>query len=189
MASIPLTAGLLPPTPASADALDVTCTPPSSVAVTYSPPLTASPQTVTSTTNQQYGPCVSAGVPGLTSGSRYTVVTSSGLSCLELLAARPFAFTITWNTGQTSTISGNLVANLAAGVLTGTVTSGLFAGDTVVQQQVGAAPSRGLEAASHPFVGGIGETVGRPYAADTPGSDALAPRTACEVRAGAGHMA
>ncbi|MCK2218195.1 hypothetical protein MF672_031045 [Actinomadura sp. ATCC 31491] len=130
-------------TPASAGTLDVTCTPPSSVAVTYDPPLTASPQTVTSTTNQQYGPCVSASVPGLTSGSRFTVVTSSGLSCLELLAARPFGFTITWNTGQTSTISGNLVANLSGGVLTvtvtGTVTSGLFAGDTVVQQQVGAA--------------------------------------------------
>ncbi|NJP96685.1 hypothetical protein HCN51_45905 [Nonomuraea sp. FMUSA5-5] len=130
---------------ASAEVLDVTCTPPSSNIATYNPALTLTPQTVTVVNTAQYGPCTSASQPTLASGTR-TSVNVSSRSCLDLLAATPIAFTVTWNTGQTSTISGNSTTTIAGAVvtftLTGTVTSGLFAGSTVVQANV--APSASL---------------------------------------------
>jgi hypothetical protein len=50
---------------------------------------------------------------------------------------------ITWNTGQTSTVSANFNTNVVGAVLevviTGTVTSGLFQGDTVILNQTGPA--------------------------------------------------
>lgn len=49
---------------------------------------------------------------------------------------RLYLVTITWNTGQTSTLTLNRVTNVAGAVITvtqtGTVTGGLFSGDTVV---------------------------------------------------------
>ena len=122
---------------ASAGVLDVTCTPPSSQSSTYTPPLTMAPQTVTGSTVTQYGPCVSLSNPALTSGSMTRTGSAPGISCLELLQSGPSNFTITWNTGQTSTISSNYTANIVGAALvvtrTGTVTSGLFAGSTFLQ--------------------------------------------------------
>lgn len=52
-------------------------------------------------------------------------------------------FTITWNPGQTSTVTANTTATLVGGLLvvthTGTVTAGLFHGDTVVRTATGPA--------------------------------------------------
>ncbi|MEU6114480.1 hypothetical protein ABZ840_08100 [Streptomyces sp. NPDC047117] len=128
--------------PASAAPLDLTCTPPSSNLIRYSPPLSNRPQPTTIDTTTQYGPCTSLTQPGVTSGIRSSHLTGT-LSCLELLAPTRITFTITWNTGQTSTVQANVQSSLAGATLTvvttGTVTSGLFAGDSVVQTNVGAA--------------------------------------------------
>ncbi|RAY15734.1 hypothetical protein DPM19_08110 [Actinomadura craniellae] len=130
------------PVPASAGVLDVTCIPPSSDLVTYSPPLTTTAQNVSINAATQYGPCVSLGEPGVTSGSRSFQGTGSR-SCLGLVQAGTETFTITWNTGQTSTVTVNKISNIVGATLvvtfTGTVTSGLFAGGTVLQTVTGLA--------------------------------------------------
>ena len=131
---------LLVPGPAgtaSAGVLDVTCTPPSSQNDTYTPPLTLTPQDVTVRSATQYGPCVSASNPAITSGSRSRTLLIPGRSCLDLLNSGSTTFTITWNTGQSSTVSSNFTSTTVGATLvvtdTGTVTSGLFTGSTVVQ--------------------------------------------------------
>ncbi|QCX82602.1 hypothetical protein C9F11_45210 (plasmid) [Streptomyces sp. YIM 121038] len=54
-------------------------------------------------------------------------------------------FTLTWNTGQSSTFSGNRNVTIAGGVkqvvTTGTMTYGLFAGDPFIQTTTGASPN------------------------------------------------
>ncbi|MEU4449306.1 hypothetical protein AB0K14_38250 [Actinosynnema sp. NPDC050801] len=115
----------------------MTCTPPSSNSITYTPPLTATPQDVAGSSSTQYGPCVSLSNPAITSGTRTASGPARGLSCLELLRNGSATLTITWNTGQTSTISFNYTVNIVGAAMvvtyTGTVTSGLFAGSTVLQ--------------------------------------------------------
>ncbi|MBZ4017757.1 hypothetical protein [Streptomyces purpurogeneiscleroticus] len=129
--------------PAHADALDtVTCTAPSSSQInTFDPPLTRTPASTTATVSTQYGPCVST-VPGVTSGSRKARFNRR-MSCQQLLDRETAKFTITWDNGQTSTVKGKRVANVAGALftltLTGTVTEGLFKGQAVLQQNV--APS------------------------------------------------
>jgi hypothetical protein len=133
---------VLTATPATAGVLDVTCVPPSSDSVIFTPPLTLAPHPVTVFASTQYGPCTSASVPGITAGSR-SVTINNTRSCLDLLKSNPVTFTITWNTGQQSTISGNTSVSTAGAVLvvtiTGNVTAGLFAGDSVVQTVTGPA--------------------------------------------------
>jgi len=123
--------------------LDVTCTVPSSEATTYSPPLSLTPQTVAFSSTVQYGPCVSLSHPDVTSGSRSLQANVPNRTCLALLETAPSNYTITWNTGQTSTITGNRTATVVGATLvvtvTGNVTSGLFNGDTVVQTSIGPA--------------------------------------------------
>jgi hypothetical protein len=122
----------------------VTCVPPSSAATTYTPPVTLTPQNVTISSTTQYGPCTSLSHPAITSGIRARTTTDPGQTCLDLLESGSLTFTITWNTGQTSTISAKRTSTLAGTTLivtnTGTVTSGLFTGSTVVQTNTGAAP-------------------------------------------------
>lgn len=127
-------------TPASAGVLDMTCTPPTSVLNSYSPPLTLAPQTVTVSTTALYGPCVSLSQPAITSGTRSASATTT-TSCADLLGPGTFTYTITWNTGQTSTLSTNYTRVAAGGVYTvtatGVVTAGVFAGDTVLVNYTG----------------------------------------------------
>ncbi|MEU1390020.1 MULTISPECIES: hypothetical protein [unclassified Nonomuraea] len=131
---------MLLPGAASAGVLDVTCSPPSSDTAIYDPPLTPTAQSSTLTASTQYGPCLSTSVSGLTAGSRGAQNTSVR-SCLDLLGAGTTTFTITWNTGQTSAVSGNRTTTIVGAALvvtiTGTVTSGLFAGDSVLQTVTG----------------------------------------------------
>ncbi|MFE1345660.1 hypothetical protein [Streptomyces sp. NPDC058757] len=126
--------------PASAGVLDLTCAPPTSVLNSYSPALTAAPQTVTVSTTALYGPCVSPSQPAIISGTRTASVTTT-TSCADLLGPGTFTYTITWNTGQTSTLSTNYTRVAAGGVYTvtatGVVTAGVFAGDTVVVNYTG----------------------------------------------------
>jgi hypothetical protein len=122
----------------SADAvgLDLTCTPPSSASLRFDPPVTSSPQPSKLTVSRQYGPCVSATHPDITSGTSNASATHPNGSCLSLLAANSITIPVTWNNGQTSTLSGNNVSNLSGVTLTvvttGTVTAGVFAGATFV---------------------------------------------------------
>ncbi|MFC4117338.1 hypothetical protein [Nonomuraea zeae] len=129
----------------SASAGDVTCTPPSSNTATFNPPLTSTPQSTTVSSSTQYGPCVSLAQPAVTSGTRTALLTQPR-SCLDLLTASSITYTITWNTGQTSTVSGNTTTSTAGAVIvftiTGTVTSGLFAGSSALQVNV--APSANI---------------------------------------------
>ena len=130
-------------TPASAGALDVTCVPPSSQTVTFNPPLTMAPGPVAVSASTQYGPCTSTSVPGLTAGSRSATISYPSRSCRDLLDSGSGTFTINWNTGQQSTISGNTTVSTVGAALvvtiTGNVTAGLFAGDSVVQTITGLA--------------------------------------------------
>ncbi|MFD6620050.1 hypothetical protein ACFWFB_32935 [Streptomyces albidoflavus] len=133
-------------TPAHASAgglLDVTCTPPSSTVSTYTPPLTNTPQISRSTISRQFGPCVSLSHPEVTSGTSSSVNAPRERSCLDLLGSGSSTITITWNTGQTSTLSTNFTSTVAGAVVeavgSGTVTSGLFQGDTVVMDMTGPA--------------------------------------------------
>lgn len=130
------------PGASAAGVADVVCTPPSSQNTRYSPPLTISPQTVTTTRNHQFGPCVSLSQPAVTSGTS-TLTTTGSRTCLDLLSSNAVSISITWNTGQTSTFSGNSIVNVVGLVnqteVTGTITSGLFAGAAVVMNVTGAA--------------------------------------------------
>ncbi|NUT37577.1 MAG: hypothetical protein HOV79_31420 [Hamadaea sp.] len=130
------------PAPAAAGVLDVTCTPPTSNLNTYTPPLTTTPQPVTDSTTALYGPCVSATHPAITSGTR-TATFPTVSSCADLLGPGTITYTITWNTGQTTTITSNFTRVVAGAVYTvaatGVVTGGLFAGDTVVTNFTGPA--------------------------------------------------
>ncbi|MBV1856385.1 hypothetical protein [Catellatospora tritici] len=141
------TAGVVVPAPAAhAGILDVTCALTSST-IQYNPPLSNTPTTSTVTANHLYGACVSASVPAITSGTATGSVTVTR-SCLDLLASSTVTFTITWNTGQTSTISANysptLVGPVYTTLSTGVVTGGLFAGDTYVNDRSGVSPPLAL---------------------------------------------
>jgi len=129
-------------TPATASALDVTCV--GSQTTSYNPALTQTPQSVTVSTSTQYGPCTSTTVPELTSGSRSANFPYPNLSCLNFLDSASVTYTITWNTGQQSTISGNTTVTTAGTTVvtvTGNVTAGLFQGKSVVQILTAAAPN------------------------------------------------
>ena len=136
-----LSAGNAAAAPPPAGVLDVTCT--GSNTSTYSPPLTLTPQASTTSASTLYGPCVSLSQPAITSGSRSATISHPSRSCLDLLNSQTVNFTITWNTGQTSTVSGNAVTTAVGAALvvtvTGNVTSGLFAGSSVVQVNTGPA--------------------------------------------------
>jgi hypothetical protein len=125
---------LLPVTPAHAGVLDATCA--GSEFIAYTPALTNVGQTVDVTVSTSFAPCVSLSTPGLTSGTGFLTATLTDHQCLDLLRAGPFTRNVTWNTGQTSTLSGNGVPSIVGASLvvlfTGSVTAGLFAGDTFV---------------------------------------------------------
>ncbi|MEV2258579.1 hypothetical protein AB0J13_07945 [Streptomyces anulatus] len=82
-------------------------------------------------------------MPGITSGTFGGTFHVPNRSCLTLAGAGTSTSTITWNTGQNSTLSLNftttIVGAVYTSVLTGTVTGGLFAGDSVVSNQTGPA--------------------------------------------------
>ncbi|MET9500040.1 hypothetical protein [Streptomyces sp. NPDC006552] len=105
----------------------------------YSPALTSARQSSTVSIDTQYRNCLAPTEPALSSGSRSSVFTRE-TSCLDLANGGQRTYTIDWNTGQQSTLSGMSTANVVGAVLTttttGTVTSGLFQGATFIQQVV-----------------------------------------------------
>jgi hypothetical protein len=119
---------------------DLTCTPPSSASLTFDPPLSNSPQAVRNTVARQYGPCVAPTHPDITAGTSNASAVFPNGTCQSLLGSNPITLTITWNTGQTTTLSGNNVSSMVGvnlvSTTTGTVTAGVFAGDTFVHNVV-----------------------------------------------------
>lgn len=101
---------------------------------TYHPGVTAQPKVVSITSSADYGSCVSTGSPTITSGG-YAIVANGLVSCLG--GGVSITVTITWNTGETTTVAavGLVVlrpANEVVVVYQGTVTAGRFTGATVV---------------------------------------------------------
>lgn len=118
---------------AHADTGDITCT--ISSVVTYSPGMTlvSSPQNVTF--DVHYNNCVSPSQPTITSANP-TGSAVEDVGCLQgIVPPQSGTFTITWNTGQTSTFDYLTVEAQADGqdiyTTTATVTSGVFTGDTM----------------------------------------------------------
>jgi hypothetical protein len=101
---------------------------------TYQPGVTLQPRSVAVSSSAHYEPCVSSGAPTITSGG-YQANATSVVSCL----AGSFAITvtITWNTGETTTVTAIGIitqrpANEVVVVYQGTVTAGRFTGAAVV---------------------------------------------------------
>lgn len=136
-------AAVVTSSPVQADVGDIVCLPPTSSSVTFDPPLTQNPQTVTVQSTNLFGPCTSVTHPQITSGSTSGTFLVPNRSCLTLVGSGTSNSTITWNTGQTSSLSLNFNTQIVGAVYTSTVsgivTGGLFAGDTVVGNQTGPA--------------------------------------------------
>ncbi|TQM85378.1 hypothetical protein FHX81_7858 [Saccharothrix saharensis] len=101
---------------------------------TYQPGVTAQPRVVTIDSSADYDSCVSSGSPTITSGG-YAIVANGLVSCLG--GGVSITVTITWNTGETTTVAavGLVVlrpANEVVVVYQGTVTAGRFTGAAVV---------------------------------------------------------
>jgi hypothetical protein len=120
------------PTTTAAETELLSCT--GTGANTYQPGVTLQPQPVAVSSSAHYEPCVSTGSPAIISGG-YQANATSIVSCL----AGSFAITvtITWNTGETTTVTAIGIiaqrpANEVVVVYQGTVTAGRFLGATVV---------------------------------------------------------
>lgn len=120
------------PAVSAADTELLSCT--GTGANTYQPGVTIQPRTVAVSSSAHYEPCVSTGSPVITSGG-YQANATSIVSCL----AGSFAITvtITWNTGETTTVTAIGIiaqrpANEVVVVYQGTVTAGRFTGAAVV---------------------------------------------------------
>ncbi|WP_043628971.1 hypothetical protein [Nonomuraea candida] len=122
--------------PAHAIGQDVICSIDGTNTLAFSPKLRLAEQAVTMTGTGTYPTCVSSD-PDITSGTS-TIFGQGSLGCLS--GSMPATETVTWNTGESSTISYTVTLNLFAGqaafVVVGTVTAGKFAGDTVTSEGV-----------------------------------------------------
>jgi hypothetical protein len=98
---------------------------------TFNPPLTVTPQQTTVGTTRSYAPCLSLSRPDIVSGAQSGSHPRT-LGCATLLGGGSREFTVRWNTGETSTLSGTTITNIVGvtivNVTTGTVTSGVFKG-------------------------------------------------------------
>ena len=125
---------------AHAVSLDVTCV--GTETVTYQPGLLLAPQTVQVVVTGILAPCTSSDA-GVTASS-YQESFATTLSCSTLFAGRTGTRVFHWSNGQSSTFSFNRAINDVGGQTTvtfaGTIVSGEFTGDTVVEQVVFVTP-------------------------------------------------
>ncbi|MBB5866747.1 hypothetical protein F4553_000126 [Allocatelliglobosispora scoriae] len=145
VAALALAGSLVSAAPASASPAQVYCTSPSSNLLTFTPPLTLATQPTVVTRKTVYKPCTSPTVPEIVSGTSSTSFSMPD-DCTMVLLPSTVSFTITWNTGRTTTVKASRTATLAnptgtSPTLTvdfaGSVTAGLFTGSLVQQQYVG----------------------------------------------------
>lgn len=118
--------------PAQAAGVDAVCV--GTGTTTYSPAVTAVPQTITTTTTISYT-CTTGATSATTTGR---VVTVSNGTCLPILTAfAPYTDPVAWTGGSGApTSSLNITSSSVTGTvfaLLGTVSSGRFAGDSVQQ--------------------------------------------------------
>ncbi|GHJ49206.1 hypothetical protein Cs7R123_65480 [Catellatospora sp. TT07R-123] len=137
IATLALGGSLLAAAPADAAVIDLTCVSPNSQNVTtFNPPLTLVNQPTVVQRTTKYEPCRAPRVPQLNSGFETKTITMND-DCTMVLLTLNVNFTITWNTGATSTISAVRTATISGGQLivtfNGTVTAGLFAGSSAKQ--------------------------------------------------------
>lgn len=109
----------------------VDCTGTSSV--TYAPPITPQPTTVTATSSQDYLACLIVGGGPITSAQDTTTVTSLTRSCATLLGVTPNQQqSVKWNTGQVSIAQVDVTTTQVQSALVvtsiGSVVSGPFTG-------------------------------------------------------------
>ena len=119
---------LAPAAPAHATSIDVECA--GTFSRSFSPAVTTTSQTVTTTEASDYNTCVI----GSTATGAATVILS--LSCVNVTAGPAFTETVTWNdaTGGTSTISWSSPTIVGQTVVfPGTVTAGRYIGDTATK--------------------------------------------------------
>lgn len=136
-----LTTTVAAATPASADPVSVTC-PAGNAVVTYSPPLTYTQRDTTITVHRELGTCaVSPNPQGITTGYMDWAGTFPA-SCNMPVVPVTVTDEIVWTAGQTTYIShvtmnssSTIVNGVLMTVFTGSVTSGLFAGSTLVMSQ------------------------------------------------------
>ncbi|WP_367131867.1 hypothetical protein [Saccharothrix sp. HUAS TT1] len=127
-----ITSSLLSSTsPSHAVPGDLTCTEQESVS--YSPGLLATRRPVDVSVHNVLS-CTSLTHPTVTGGQVQATVRGLNRSCTDLAASGNGSYTITWNTGETSTIGYTRSANYVLGTLviieSGTVTAGKFAGSS-----------------------------------------------------------
>lgn len=156
LAALPLATGLMLTAPAAhAAGADVTCTGTETVA--YQPGLLLTSQAVHVSVAGILAPCGSSD-PGLTSGN-YNEDFTTTLSCSTLFAGRSGTRVFHWSNGQSSTFAFNRALNNVGGqttvTFTGDITSGEFAGDTVVEQVVFVTPNL-LQCLASPGLTGLG---------------------------------
>ncbi|MEV8443945.1 hypothetical protein AB0425_41780 [Actinosynnema sp. NPDC051121] len=125
-------AAALAPAARAADTELLSCT--GTGANTYQPGVITQPRTVAISSVAEYSSCVSSGSPTITSGG-YSAAANGLVSCLA--GGVSITVTITWNTGETTTVAavGLVVlrpANEVVVVYQGTVTAGRFTGASVV---------------------------------------------------------
>lgn len=123
---------LVPASPAHAAPGDLTCT--ETESVSYSPGLLTTRRPVDVSVHNVLS-CTSLTHPAVTQGHVLATIHDLERSCTDLAASGSGSYTITWNTGETSTIGYTRSANYVLGTLVivenGTVTSGTFTGDSV----------------------------------------------------------
>ncbi len=123
----------------AAGVIDLTCSRHSVDKLFFTPPVTLEPQTVTIDKRTDYRWCYSPGAPDVVSGELVRLLTRTD-SCPQALGTGSLSQTITWNTGETSTISFLRTPTLVHGIykvtFVGTVTAGLFAGSAAKQVYV-----------------------------------------------------
>jgi hypothetical protein len=122
---------LVSPSSAHAALGDLTCT--ENESVSYSPGLVNTRRPVDVSVYNVLS-CTSLTDPAVAGGHVQATVRGLNRSCTDLAASGSGSYTITWNTGETSTISYNRSANYVLGTLVivenGTVTAGKFTGDS-----------------------------------------------------------
>lgn len=130
-------------------------------AVSFSPPLTNTPQPVTVSVDNDFPLCLSLADPTLTSGwSRHSVV--SNVSCTSLLTSGSANDRFAWSNGQTSTFAFDFAVTLVNGSQVieqlGTIAAGEFAGAegvgvaTLPALDLGACAGAGLRRVSGPYL-------------------------------------
>jgi hypothetical protein len=132
---------LLGVAPAAHAAVDQACA--ASTVVTYSPPLTNTPQTVTTTINSQYFNCTSSSAP---TGTYTDTVTVPNAMCTVIFEAGSGTKVINWtNTAiASSTFTYNRTSSRVGGTvqveLVGSISSGTFNPDPAKEEATGPQP-------------------------------------------------